>query len=57
MSEPFKLTTIDLPPEAFAKFWDAVNNPKPPTQALIDLMKSASPWEEFGPPLTATTSQ
>lgn len=31
--------TITLSPEAYAKFIDRLNNPKPPTQALIDLMK------------------
>lgn len=42
---PFASPMI-LTPEALERLLDAINNPKPPTQALIDLMKSTPPWDE-----------
>jgi hypothetical protein len=45
-----------LAPEAFDAFLDALKNPKPPSQALIDLMRRRPPWPELPhPDLLAST--
>ena len=37
--EPDFPTVMELSPEAHARFMEALNNPKPPTPALIEIMK------------------
>lgn len=40
-----ELQTVTLPADAFDRFVAICENPPPPTQALIDLMRKAPPWD------------
>lgn len=39
-----------LPAEAFDRFLEALNNPKPPSQALIDLMRRVPDTSQYMAP-------
>jgi hypothetical protein len=45
-AEPVARKTFTLNAEESARFVDAINDPPPPTQALIDLMAKASPPQD-----------
>ena len=45
-AEPVARKPFTLNDEEWARFMDAINNPSPPTQALIDLMAKASPPQD-----------
>jgi hypothetical protein len=57
MKQSDHMVTV-LSPEAFDAFLEALENPKPPSQALIDLMRRTPPWPELPHPdlLAATVS-
>ena len=40
--------TIVLDAAAYAKFIEILDNPAPPSQELIDLMKAQLPWQQTG---------
>ncbi|ARQ95391.1 hypothetical protein [Bradyrhizobium phage BDU-MI-1] len=42
MTDDSRVTVLE--PAAFDAFLDALENPKPPSQALIDLMRRRPPW-------------